>query len=114
MLQKKYRLAKTKDIEAVAKKGQKLFTPILMLKFLPNKLDYSRVAVIVSKKVSNKAVIRNRIRRVLNEIIRLNFNQIKPGFDILILISPKIMAMGKIINTTEIRKVLAFILNKIA
>jgi len=99
MLAKKYRLSKTRDIEAVAKKGQKLFTPILMLKFLPNKLDYSRVAVIVSKKVSNKAVVRNRIRRVLNEIVRINFNQIKPGFDILILISPKIIVAGKIVET---------------
>ena len=46
---------------------------------------------IVGLKISKKAVQRNKIRRQLEEIIRLKFNQIKNGFDIVILTEPKII-----------------------
>jgi len=39
---------------------------------LSSKLDQPKVAVVVSKKVSKSAVVRNRIRRRVFEIVRLN------------------------------------------
>ena len=45
----------------------------------------SRFGIIVSKKVSKKAVLRNRVKRVLREVIRKNLKKIKPGSDILII-----------------------------
>jgi ribonuclease P protein component len=37
--------------------------------------------VIVSNKVSKKAILRNRIKRQIREIVRLSLKKIKPGFD---------------------------------
>ena len=104
MLAKKYRLAKTKDIEAVAKRGQKIFSPYFLIKIFKNDLPHSRITVIVSKKVSNKATIRNRLKRIITEQLRLNFNQIKTGLDILVLISPKILVNGKIVDGEKIKQ----------
>jgi ribonuclease P protein component len=50
-----------------------------------------RLAVVVSKKVHKSAIVRNRIRRRLYEIIRLNQDRISKPFDIAIIVfSPTI------------------------
>ncbi|HKX24312.1 MAG TPA: ribonuclease P protein component [Candidatus Saccharimonadales bacterium] len=46
--------------------------------------EESRVAVVVTKKVQKAAPRRNRIRRRVYEIVRTNWEHIKPGHDILI------------------------------
>lgn len=46
--------------------------------------ETSRVAVVVTKKVQKAAPRRNRIRRRVYEIVRTNWEHIKPGHDILI------------------------------
>ena len=45
-----------------------------------------RVAVIVGKKVSKSAVVRNRIRRRVFEVVRTHHEHIRPQFDIAITI----------------------------
>ena len=44
----------------------------------------------VGLKVSKKAVVRNKIKRWLEEIIRLSLDQIKTGSDIVVMVSPEI------------------------
>lgn len=56
--------------------------------------DPSRFGVIVSKKISKKAVLRNRIKRVLREMIRNNLKKIKPGSDILVIAGSDLLGLG--------------------
>jgi len=53
---------------------------------MPNRLSYTRFAVVVLKKGTKKAVSRNRVKRQTREIIRLAFLKIKPRFDVVITI----------------------------
>ena len=55
----------------------------LVLYAKPNKSDMNRIGITVSKKLGH-AVIRNRIRRRLREIYRLNEDQFQPGWDIVV------------------------------
>ncbi len=48
-----------------------------------NRLGINRVGVTVSKKLG-KAVIRNRVRRRLREVYRLNESRFLPGWDIVV------------------------------
>ena len=48
-----------------------------------NGLDHNRVGYTVSTKLGH-AVVRNRVRRRLREIYRLNSSQLKTGWDIVI------------------------------
>jgi len=48
-----------------------------------NRTDQNRVGVTVSKKLG-KAVVRNRVRRRLREVYRLNEARFTPGWDIVV------------------------------
>jgi len=52
----------------------------MVLVYAKNELDYSRAAVVASKKVGN-AVTRNRVKRRINACLHENWKCIKPGWD---------------------------------
>lgn len=91
MLSKQYRLQKDKDFELVFKKGRIVSNEFIFLKFVKNNLVVSRFGFIISKKISKNATVRNRIKRRLREIIRKKLDNIKSGFDIIVVVKPKIV-----------------------
>lgn len=56
---------------------------LLVLYARPNCAGRNRVGVTVSKKLG-KAVVRNRVRRRLREVYRLNEQRFAPGWDIVV------------------------------
>ena len=49
----------------------KAFTKSFVLQMCPNDLGQTRVGFTVSKKIAKSAVVRNRLRRQMREIVRL-------------------------------------------
>ena len=62
MLKKENRLKKKKDFERIYKKGRGFKGDSLFLKILENKEELTRIGIVVSKKVSKKAVQRNKLK----------------------------------------------------
>jgi len=56
---------------------------MLVLYARPNRLGVNRVGITTGKKLGH-AVVRNRARRRLREVYRLNESLFKPGFDIVV------------------------------
>jgi len=83
MLPKINRLKKKKDFALVFKKGEGFQNDFLFIKVAKNNLKSSRFGFITSKSFSKKAVVRNKIKRRLREIVRLNIEGIKKGIDII-------------------------------
>ena len=80
MLPRYNRLAKKKEIDLVFKKGRSSYNKSLGVKCLiNNNLTYNRFAVVVSNKVSKKAVIRNKIKRRLMEVLGRNLEKFGEG-----------------------------------
>jgi len=55
----------------------------LILKFKENDLAFSRIGFVVSKKVSKKAVLRNKVKRRLRESVNRELAHIRMGFDLI-------------------------------
>ena len=56
---------------------------LLVLYARPNRLGMNRVGITTGKKLGH-AVVRNRARRRLREVYRLNEPRFKPGYDIVV------------------------------
>lgn len=91
MLPRKYKLKKNNDFKKVFKKGKYRREDFIGIKFLKNGLDISRFSFLVGLKISKKAVIRNKIKRKLEEVVRLNLKKIAIGFDVIIFIDKEIL-----------------------
>lgn len=91
MLPKINRLSKEDFEIAFKKRGKFLKKGFLKLKLVQNNLDIIRFGISCGAKISNKASRRNRIKRQLNEIVRLNFASLESGYDILIIPEPEII-----------------------
>ena len=72
-------LTKPEQYKLVYSKGSSWVSSLLVMKALPNRLDLPRYGLSVSKQVG-KAVIRNRVKRLLREILRLT--PLPVGWDI--------------------------------
>lgn len=69
-LRRDLRLRRRADFDTVYKRGRIFNDPLLVLRTLPNDLSHNRFGFVVSKRVGG-AVVRNRVRRRLQEIVRL-------------------------------------------
>lgn len=111
---KRWALTKRAQYLAVYKSGKAWVDNLIVMKASPNKLDFSRCGFSVTKDVG-KAVVRNRIRRLLREVIRIT--SIKPGWDIVFIARPpagvagyhelkrsteKLLLRARLINENEI------------
>lgn len=91
MLSREYKLKKDNDFKKVFEKGKFYHSDFIKIRFLKNDLKVTRFGIVVSSKISKKAVSRNRIRRRLEEIIRIRLDQIRSGFDIVVLFEPEVI-----------------------
>jgi len=90
MLAKENRVTKKKDFALIFKKGSGFKEGFLFIKTILNKTNRSRFAFVVSQKVSKSAVVRNRIRRILKELVRRHLEGTKTGVDGVIVVYPGI------------------------
>lgn len=70
---------------SVYRHGKVWANSLVVMKAVPNGLNLSRYGFSVTKKVG-KAVQRNRVKRLLREIVRLQ--SLKPGWDIVLIARP--------------------------
>lgn len=85
MLPKASRITKKKEFELIFKSGKTVKDGFLLFKILNNNLLQSRFAFVVSKKISDKATIRNKVRRRLQEAFGAQNFQAKSSVDVLVI-----------------------------
>lgn len=89
MLAKPKRLTKKRDFLKLASKGHSVFGPFATLRVRETKGKPSKVAFITSTKVFKKAVDRNRAKRRMREVIRLNWSDIPAEMHLLFVLKPE-------------------------
>ena len=78
------RLRHPREFRAVFSKKQKTSDRFFVVYFLKNSLDRSRVGITVSRKVSTRAVKRNRVKRLIRESFR-TYQFSGDGLDIVVI-----------------------------
>src|SRR5215472_7445751 len=77
-------IQRLKDGEAfqrVYRAGQAWTTPLVILRASPNGLPHSRIGYTTSKRIG-KAVVRNRVKRLLRESVRAHAAHTAMGWDL--------------------------------
>ncbi len=98
-LPKVHRLRDRRDFRAVYEQGIRRYSPHLILRvFLAvnpeqsaatEDLAATEIGISIGKKVSKKAVVRNRIKRQIKGAIREMLPSIAPGWKIVIIVKPQ-------------------------
>lgn len=108
MIPKKNRLNRSR-VQYTLKKGGKVSCEYFNIKYLNSRSDETRFAVIISLKVSPKAVERNKLRRQIYETLsNSGINKRKP-LDVVIVAKNKVLSL----NYNQLQKNLISTLNKI-
>ncbi|EKD58949.1 MAG: Ribonuclease P protein component [uncultured bacterium] len=108
MLPKQHRLIKREDFAKTFSKGS--FVSLyggVSIKFTETGLPSSRIGFPIGKNFSKKAVERNRARRVLRAATFQLLRQLKPGFDIIVMIRPEYKNIEFKKVTEDLRKIFA-------
>lgn len=108
MIAKKFRLHKKTDFDKILKSPYKFYSNSFVLRFTKTKKENNCFAIVVSTKISKKAVQRNKIRRRVYEIIRLNLEQIKKSYNLVFFVKKGVLEL----EYQEIEKEILYLLNK--
>jgi ribonuclease P protein component len=80
-LKRRYRLRDKERFRQVRQSGESFRHPLVVLCVLPNAQTVSRCGFTASRRLGG-AVLRNRARRRMNEAVRLAWDLISPGWDL--------------------------------
>lgn len=97
MLAKRFRLPSS----VIFQHAKSFHTPFFRVMLNPNGLPYSRFGFVVSKKIDKRAVVRNRIKRVLRSAVR-DFLENGQGMDVIFIAKQQIIEAGSEIIEKEV------------
>lgn len=100
MLPREKRVRNERDFKRIYQKGSFFSVGSFTLNFLPNRMSFSRLGIVVSKKAESKATDRNQTKRRFREASRKLYDILPPGYDVIVTI--KKTAKGR--KFTELEK----------
>ena len=83
-------LSRPKDFRALQGDGTVRSHPLLAARFLKTDLEMTRIGLSTGRRLGG-AVVRNRIRRRLREVLRVMAPSFQPGWDVLIIARPAVV-----------------------
>ena len=96
MLKKINRISKKAEFGEVKEKGLMVNTPLFGFRWIKKEDDEKKFGFIISKKISKRAVDRNRIKRLLAEVVRKNLDKFEKGMRGIFLVKKEILGKGLI------------------
>lgn len=79
------RIKKKKEFQDVQENGQKLFTKHFIIFCLKGETSQNKIGITISKKVDKRAVVRNKLKRYVREIYRVNKEKLQGEYKIIVI-----------------------------
>jgi ribonuclease P protein component len=98
-------LSRPGDFARLAERGVTKTHPLLVGRFVRTDLDQTRFGLATGKRLGG-AVLRNRVRRRLREELRAMSPSFQPGWDVLIIARPALVAADRAALVAALRRVL--------
>ena len=83
-------LSRPQDFAAIQSNGTSRSHPLLIARFLRTDLETTRFGLSTGRRLGG-AVVRNRVRRRLREVLRVMAPSFQPGWDVLIIARPALV-----------------------
>lgn len=106
MLARQLRLIKTKDFKRIFKLGKAYHAKIFRLKVLANESETNRYGIVISSKVSKKAVERNKLKRQFRRAVKQFDKRLFLGFDLVIIVFPAALSQDYKFIESQLKKTL--------
>ena len=106
MLKKINRLSKRSEFDEVKKTGKLKQYPLFGWLFLKKGDKEKKFGFIISKKISKKAVDRNRIKRLMAEILRKNLDKFEEGTRGIFLVKKSMLGVEMKELEVEVKKII--------
>lgn len=84
MVSKFQSLKKNREFQKVYQQGGSKANRTFVMFVCENATDDNRIGISVSKKVGN-SVVRHRVARIVREVMRLHWDDVKKGYDIVVI-----------------------------
>ena len=97
------RVRRRVDYQRIYKNGVRIHGQYLTLFTLPNQLPVGRLGIAATRKIGG-SVVRNRAKRLIREVFRLN--KLAPGFDVVIVPKRELVDATLAAIETEFRSTL--------
>ena len=110
-LARPFRLSGATTLRQLFEKGRTVRASSFLLRYLPNQYGRNRLAVMVPRSVSPKAVVRNRWRRIISEQLK-DFFQNGAGWDVAVVASPTILKKPLAESKSELQQAIRKIIVK--
>lgn len=78
------RLRKEREIQKVFKIGKSLKSANFSIRYVPNRLNTNRFAIVVGTKVDKRSTRRNALKRQIREVLRQIWAEIPQSYDYVI------------------------------
>ena len=98
-------LSRLQEFSAIQEHGTTRSTGLVTARFLQTNLETSRFGLATGRRIGG-AVVRNRVRRRLREALRGMATSFRPGWDVLIIARPAIVAADHAALVEALRRTL--------
>ena len=89
-MERRFRLRRTEDFARLRDSGKTVQNRYILMSHMSNGLSHNRYGLVTSGRVGG-AVVRNRMRRLLREVIRSLHPKLHDGFDVVVVVRPPLV-----------------------
>lgn len=91
MLKNNQKISRKKEFDQIFKNGKSAYDKYFLVKILKNNQGQNRYSIIISTKVSKKAVERNKIKRRIKSIFLKLEKKLELGYDVIVVCKKEIL-----------------------